>query len=150
MRLVDSSAPQPSRTTHRSLQNHENVHVARGGSEIGIQARREEANYPAESVCPADPLLQRDSFNEGIDLVITNVDRGAESHPSWMSVDTILLTPNRRNNLHLRQVLSADMIVVSTDVTDHSLATGSVNGSASQPEIAIPKSNSNVTTGEQS
>ena len=64
--------------------------------------------------------------------------------PSWMSAETVLLTPNTRNNLGPRSRRIEDMQAVSTDISDQSVANGSMVESATASESIAqePRSNS--------
>ena len=76
-------------------------------------------NGVAASALPGNPINLED--NEGQDLPAHS------SQPSWMSAETVLLTPNTRNTLGPHRAGRADMVAVSTDVSDHSFANGSMN-----------------------
>ena len=68
-----------------------------------------------------------------------------EAQHSWMSADTVLLTPNTRNDMRPRSARDPSMHAVSTDVSDHSIANGSVNDSAGLPSTSGPGSHATCT-----
>ncbi|KAG0621730.1 hypothetical protein M758_3G044300 [Ceratodon purpureus] len=79
---------------------------------------------PSLDKAPSESLPQRPVSN--------NPNDEDAQQPSWMSAETVLLTPNTR------------MAAVSTDVSDQSIANGSVNTSAGPVEGSAPQSNSSA------
>ncbi|KAG0624622.1 hypothetical protein M758_3G261800 [Ceratodon purpureus] len=64
--------------------------------------------------------------------------RQASPQPSWVSADTVLLTPNTRNSFRPLRDGTREMVAVSADVSDQSIANGSVNDSIGHPANAAP------------
>ncbi|KAG0597110.1 hypothetical protein M758_UG311700 [Ceratodon purpureus] len=63
----------------------------------------------------------------------------ASAQPSWMSAETVLLTLNTKNIFRPLRAGRDDMIAVSADVSDQSIANGSVNDSIDIPDNAAPE-----------
>ncbi|KAG0588034.1 hypothetical protein KC19_2G210300 [Ceratodon purpureus] len=80
----------------------------------------------------ADPSLDERTRSQSLATEVPEaVPEPARDHqPSWMSEETVLLTPNTRNNLRPIKSRNQDMEAVSTDISDQSVANGSVNESA--------------------
>ncbi|KAG0589266.1 hypothetical protein KC19_1G008400 [Ceratodon purpureus] len=91
---------------------------------------------PSLDKAPSESLPQR--------LVSNNPNDEDAQQPSWMSAETVLLTPNTRNTLRPRSARDIGMAAVSTDVSDQSIANGSVNTSAGPVEGSAPQSNSSA------
>ncbi|KAG0573165.1 hypothetical protein KC19_VG153900 [Ceratodon purpureus] len=65
---------------------------------------------------------------------VTDLNARDEPRPSWMSADTVILSPNTRNTLRPRSAHYARTGAVSRDVSDHSITNGSINDSAAPLE----------------
>ena len=63
-----------------------------------------------------------------------------EPQHSWMSAETVLLTPNTPNSMRPGSRRDPPMHAVSTDVSDQSIAIGSINDSAGVPATSCPGS----------
>ncbi|KAG0596126.1 hypothetical protein M758_UG226500 [Ceratodon purpureus] len=95
-----------------------------------------------------DPIVEVPTRSESLSRAVPEAAH-QEAHgqqPLWMSEETVLLTPNTRNNLRPRQSAQQDLQAVSTDISDHSVANGSVNESAYGADVhgGDPTSNARV------
>ena len=91
---------------------------------------------PLQERAPSEPLRQCPP------LINPNVQE--EPQPSWMSAETVLLTPNTRNTLRPRSTHDIGMAAISTNVSNESIANGSVNTSAGPVEGSAPQSNTSA------
>lgn len=98
---------------------------------------RSPSESPPEVEPPIAPILEERAIHAGPaeDAPVAAGGVPVDTQPSSMSEDTVLLTPNTRNNLRPVHTRLHEMQVVSTNISDHSIVNGSVNESGGVSEV---------------
>ncbi|KAG0573148.1 hypothetical protein KC19_VG152500 [Ceratodon purpureus] len=112
---------------------------------IGVKDISVEETPPLANVAEATLPIGNESIPVSDDPV---PGAAASPQPSWMSADTVLLTPNTRNSFRPSHHGRADLVAVSADVSNQSIANGSVNDSVGVPLSAAEESPTVVPTSD--